>query len=56
MKAALVLGDGTVMRGRGFGAPGVALGEVVFTTSVVSYREALTVPSYAGRILVFSTR
>jgi carbamoyl-phosphate synthase small subunit len=54
MKAMLVLEDGTVIRGRGFGAPGVRAGEVVFTTGMVGYTESLTDPSYAGQILVFT--
>jgi len=54
MRAVLVLEDGTVVRGRGFGARGVAVGEVVFTTGMVGYTEALTDPSYAGQILVFT--
>lgn len=54
MKAVLVLEDGTVLRGRGFGAPGVAVGEVVFTTGMVGYTESLTDPSFAGQILVFT--
>jgi len=54
MRAVLVLADGTVVRGRGFGAPGVGAGEVVFTTGMVGYTESLTDPSYAGQILVFT--
>jgi len=54
MKAMLVLEDGTVIEGRGFGAPGVRTGEVVFTTGMVGYTESLTDPSYAGQILVFT--
>ncbi len=54
MRAVLVLEDGTVLRGRGFGAPGVAVGEVVFTTGMVGYTESLTDPSYAGQILTFT--
>ncbi|MEM1691727.1 MAG: glutamine-hydrolyzing carbamoyl-phosphate synthase small subunit [Thermofilaceae archaeon] len=54
MRAILVLEDGTVVRGRGFGAPSVAVGEVVFTTGMVGYTEALTDPSYLGQILVFT--
>ena len=30
----LVLADGTAIRGRGFGAEGVALGEVCFNTAM----------------------
>jgi carbamoyl-phosphate synthase small subunit len=54
MKALLVLEDGTVFKGKGFGAPGVRAGEVVFTTGMVGYTESLTDPSYAGQILVFT--
>jgi len=54
MKALLVLEDGTVFKGKGFGAPGVRTGEVVFTTGMVGYTESLTDPSYAGQILVFT--
>lgn len=54
MKAVLVLEDGTVLKGRGFGASGVTVGEVVFTTGMVGYTESLTDPSYKGQILVFT--
>ncbi len=50
----LVLEDGTVAKGRSFGAPVSAAGEVVFTTGMVGYPEALTDPSYAGQILVLT--
>ncbi|MDQ6694025.1 MAG: glutamine-hydrolyzing carbamoyl-phosphate synthase small subunit [Chloroflexota bacterium] len=50
----LVTADGTVVRGSGMGAPGVATGELVFQTSMVGYQEALTDPSYAGQILIFT--
>jgi len=53
--ACLVLEDGTVFRGRAFGAaPAVREGEVVFSTSMTGYPEALTDPSYAGQILVMT--
>lgn len=48
----LILEDGTVMQGYGFGAAGEAMGELVFTTSMVGYMETLTDPSYAGQIVV----
>lgn len=54
MKALLVLEDGTVIEGKGFGAPCARSGEVVFTTGMVGYTESLTDPSYAGQILVFT--
>lgn len=50
----LVLRDGTVFEGRGFGACGRTWGEVVFNTGMVGYVEALTDPSYHGQILVQS--
>ena len=53
-KAYLVLETGDVFEGVSFGAEGNALGELVFTTSVVGYIEALTDPSYYGQILLFT--
>lgn len=50
--AALLLEDGTVYRGAGFGADQVVEGEVVFNTGMVGYPESLTDPSYYGQILV----
>jgi carbamoyl-phosphate synthase small subunit len=49
--AALALADGTIFRGRGFGAPVDAGGEVVFTTSMTGYQEVCTDPSFAGQIV-----
>jgi carbamoyl-phosphate synthase small subunit len=54
MKAALVLEDGTIFQGFGFGAPTKVSGEVVFNTSMYGYNEALTDPSYWGQMLVFT--
>jgi len=53
-KAVLVLEDGTFFAGKGFGAPGKTSGEVVFSTSMVGYPEALTDPSYKGQILTLT--
>jgi carbamoyl-phosphate synthase small subunit len=50
--AFLVLEDGSVFRGRAFGAETSAHGEVVFNTSMTGYQEMLTDPSYAGQIIV----
>ncbi|MBQ3133903.1 MAG: glutamine-hydrolyzing carbamoyl-phosphate synthase small subunit [Clostridia bacterium] len=50
--AYLILEDGTVMNGKRFGAAGEAMGELVFTTSMVGYMETLTDPSYYGQIVV----
>jgi len=54
MRSRLLLADGTRVEGCGFGAEGVRVGEVVFTTSMTGYTEALTDPSYAGQILVWT--
>ncbi len=53
-KAALVLEDGTFFLGKGFGASTKLSGEVVFSTSMVGYPEALTDPSYRGQILTLT--
>ncbi|HEU4401530.1 MAG TPA: carbamoyl-phosphate synthase domain-containing protein, partial [Candidatus Polarisedimenticolia bacterium] len=50
----LVLEDGAVFPGFSFGAPRPVAGEVVFTTGMVGYPEALTDPSYRGQILSFT--
>jgi len=50
----LVLADGTVIEGRGFGAEGEAVGEVCFNTAMTGYQEVLTDPSYAGQIVTFT--
>ena len=54
MVGVLVMSDGTVVEGGGAGAPGVAVGELVFQTGMVGYQEALTDPSYAGQLLIFT--
>ncbi|MBR6549027.1 MAG: carbamoyl phosphate synthase small subunit, partial [Clostridia bacterium] len=51
-KAYLVLQDGTVFEGKGFGATGSCVGELVFNTAVVGYIESLTDPAYYGQILL----
>lgn len=52
MKAVLLLEDGTIIHGKGFGAPTEVAGEVVFNTGMVGYPESLTDPSYHEQILV----
>ena len=52
--ALLVLADGTVLEGIGFGATGHAAGEVCFNTAMTGYQEVLTDPSYAGQIITFT--
>ena len=52
--ALLVLADGTVFRGVSFGAKGVAVGEVVFNTTMTGYQEILTDPSYSKQIVTLT--
>jgi carbamoyl-phosphate synthase small subunit len=55
--ARLVLEDGTLFTGRGFGACAAgssAVGEVVFNTAMTGYQEAITDPSYSGQILTMT--
>ena len=52
--AVLVLADGTVFEGVGFGAATAAVGEVCFNTAMTGYEEILTDPSYAGQIVSFT--
>ena len=54
MTAVLVLADGTVLEGEGFGATGEAVGEVCFNTAMTGYQEILTDPSYNGQIVTFT--
>ncbi|MBF0506067.1 MAG: glutamine-hydrolyzing carbamoyl-phosphate synthase small subunit [Nitrospirae bacterium] len=53
-KALLVLSDGTVFEGKGIGAPGETIGEVVFNTSMTGYQEILTDSSYKGQIVTMT--
>ncbi|KRA83410.1 glutamine-hydrolyzing carbamoyl-phosphate synthase small subunit [Altererythrobacter sp. Root672] len=50
----LVLADGTVIWGKGFGATGIAVGEVCFNTAMTGYQEVMTDPSYAAQIVTFT--
>ena len=50
----LQLANGEHFTGQLIGAPMNASGELVFTTGMVGYSEALTDPSYFGQILVFA--
>jgi carbamoyl-phosphate synthase small subunit len=51
MHAVLVLEDGSVWQGNGFGAVGKTTGEVVFNTGMVGYVQCITDPSYYGQIV-----
>ena len=50
----LVLADGSVAWGLGFGATGSAVGEVCFNTAITGYQEVMTDPSYAGQVVTFT--
>ena len=50
----LVLADGSVAWGHGFGAIGSAVGEVCFNTAMTGYQEVMTDPSYAAQIVTFT--
>lgn len=52
--AALVLADGTVFKGHGFGRRDAVVGEVVFNTAMTGYQEILSDPSYAGQLITFT--
>ncbi len=52
--AYVLLQDGARFDGFGCGADRPAVGEVVFTTSMSGYQEAMTDPSYAGQLIVFT--
>lgn len=51
MEGVLLLEDGKSFKGRGFGARGISIGEVVFHTGMTGYQEILTDPSYKGQIV-----
>ncbi|KRM07941.1 MAG: carbamoyl phosphate synthase small subunit [Liquorilactobacillus ghanensis] len=54
MQRYLVLEDGSIYAGEGFGSDELRAGEVVFTTGMTGYQEAVSDQSYAGQILVFT--
>lgn len=54
VEAVLLLEDGSIFSGFGFGASRQVSGEVVFSTSMVGYPEALTDASYNGQILALT--
>jgi carbamoyl-phosphate synthase small subunit len=52
--AYLLLEDGARFDGESTAAAGPATGEVVFNTAMSGYQEAVSDPSYAGQIIVFT--
>jgi len=53
-RAYVVLADGSSYQGYSFGAETETYGETVFNTGMTGYQEALTDPSYAGQLVVFT--
>lgn len=53
--ATLALADGSIFKGRAFGALKTVTAEVVFNTSMTGYQEILTDPSYCGQFVVMTT-
>src|SRR5690242_15043295 len=54
MAGLMVLADGTIIKGAGAGARATVVGELVFQTGMVGYQEAMTDPSYAGQLLIYT--
>ena len=52
--ACLVLSDGTIFYGNGFGKVGSCTAELCFNTSMTGYQEIITDPSYAGQLITFT--
>lgn len=52
--AVIVLADGTIIKGNGCGATGIAEAEICFNTAITGYQEILTDPSYAGQVVTFT--
>ena len=53
--ALIVLKDGTVFEGYGFGAETANVGEICFNTGMTGYQETMTDPSFAAHIITFTT-
>ena len=54
LPALLALADGSLFHGIAVGAEGIAVGEVVFNTSITGYQEIITDPSYAEQIVTLT--
>jgi len=52
--ACIVLNDGQIFFGHGFGATGTAVAELCFNTAMTGYQEIMTDPSYAGQVVTFT--
>src|SRR5579859_3488169 len=53
--AILLLEDGTVHHGFGFGKRGTTSGEICFNTGMTGYQEVFTDPSYYGQVLIMNS-
>lgn len=53
-KGLIAFEDGTVFRGRAFGAEATSVGEACFNTSMTGYQEILTDPSYYSQIVTMT--
>ncbi|MDI9320895.1 MAG: glutamine-hydrolyzing carbamoyl-phosphate synthase small subunit [Phycisphaerales bacterium] len=53
--AYLYLQDGTLLKGKSFGAKGTCWGEICFNTGMTGYQEVFTDPSYTGQMLIMNT-
>jgi carbamoyl-phosphate synthase small subunit len=53
--AYLYLQDGTLLKGKSFGAKGTCGGEICFNTGMTGYQEVFTDPSYTGQMLIMNT-
>lgn len=54
MKKQLILEDGTIFVGKGFGSEAATTGEIVFNTGMTGYQEILSDPSYCGQIVTLT--
>ncbi|MBS1948565.1 MAG: glutamine-hydrolyzing carbamoyl-phosphate synthase small subunit [Bacteroidetes bacterium] len=54
-RAILLLADGTVHYGKGFGKTGTTSGEICFNTGMTGYQEVFTDPSYFGQVLIMNS-
>ncbi|SIS37863.1 glutamine-hydrolyzing carbamoyl-phosphate synthase small subunit [Salimicrobium flavidum] len=50
----IILEDGTILTGEGFGSDREVFGEIVFQTGMTGYQEVMSDPSYCGQIITFT--
>ena len=54
MKGLIYLEDGSIYKGKGFGAGKTNVGELVFNTAMTGYQKTLTDPSYSGQVITLT--